>query len=307
MGRARTDAGCQRRAPRHRRREQLAFSLDAEGEQSSITENVLVNEIRKQVDQWRDLPPSQWGVTPETQRLLLHWRRNDRERKLFFCQCEAVETLIYLTEVDPKRFRRQLADANAEANPELFRIACKMATGSRVETQLLRRWDREELLRPLVTGETIFPLRLVFEGPSSSDLSERFEAVRAWMAELLAAPHIRIEWRDARHRVQGRQNCQPAGAAQLFSGPAKDIPRLSDNCLWWKVCSVSPARGPRPRARASSKNPLPGRPPDPRPTTRAAMNGRPACMSSRIVASSAPVTLRIEPGAYIPRPRASLP
>lgn len=117
-------------APRHRRRKQLAFSLDAEGEQSSITENVLVNEIRKQVDQWRDLPASQWGVTPETQRLVLHWRRNDRERKLFFCQREAVETLIYLTEVDPKRFRRQLADANAEANPELFRIACKMATGS---------------------------------------------------------------------------------------------------------------------------------------------------------------------------------
>jgi type III restriction enzyme len=117
-------------APRRRRREQLDLSLDAEGEQSRITENVLINEIRKQVDQWRDLPSSQWGVTPETQRLLLHWRRGDRERKLFFCQREAVETLIYLTEVDPKRFRRQLEDANVEANAELFRIACKMATGS---------------------------------------------------------------------------------------------------------------------------------------------------------------------------------
>ena len=35
--------------------------------------------------------PAQWGVTPETQRLLLHWRDPDRERKLFFCQREAVE------------------------------------------------------------------------------------------------------------------------------------------------------------------------------------------------------------------------
>jgi type III restriction enzyme len=69
-------------------------------------------------------------VTPETQRLLLHWRDESRERKLFFCQREAVETLIYLTEVDPKRFRKQIEDANNEANPGLFRLACKMATGA---------------------------------------------------------------------------------------------------------------------------------------------------------------------------------
>ena len=71
-----------------------------------VTTNVLVNEIRKHVDQWRELPPGQWGVTPETQRLLLHWRDPDRERKLFFCQREAVETLIWLTEVEPKASRR---------------------------------------------------------------------------------------------------------------------------------------------------------------------------------------------------------
>jgi len=69
-------------------------------------------------------------VTPETQRLLLHWRDKYRERKLFFCQREAVETLIWLTEVDPKRFRRDIEAANADANPGLFRLACKMATGA---------------------------------------------------------------------------------------------------------------------------------------------------------------------------------
>ena len=76
------------------------------------------------------MPPGQWGVTPETQRLLEHWRDPSRERKLFFCQREAVETLIYLSEVAPKRFRKQIEDANAEANPGLYRLACKMATGS---------------------------------------------------------------------------------------------------------------------------------------------------------------------------------
>jgi type III restriction enzyme len=95
-----------------------------------VTENVLVNEVRKHVDQWRDLPPGQWGVTPETQRLLLHWRDSDRERKLFFCQREAVETLIWLTEVAPKKFKDDIETANAEANPGLYRLACKMATGA---------------------------------------------------------------------------------------------------------------------------------------------------------------------------------
>jgi type III restriction enzyme len=113
--------------PASRRRGPRQRELELE---KRVTTNVLVNEIRTHVDQWRELPPSQWGVTPETQRLLLHWRDPDRERKLFFCQREAVETLIYLTEVDPKRFRKQLEDANAEANPDLFRLACKMATGA---------------------------------------------------------------------------------------------------------------------------------------------------------------------------------
>ncbi|MCZ4090624.1 BPTD_3080 family restriction endonuclease [Sinorhizobium psoraleae] len=97
---------------------------------AKITPNALINEIRKHVDQWRELAPSQWGVSPETQRLLLHWREPSRSRRLFFCQREAVETLIYLTEVAPTRFRKQLQDANAEANPGLYRLAAKMATGS---------------------------------------------------------------------------------------------------------------------------------------------------------------------------------
>lgn len=106
-------------------------------------------------------------------------------------------------------------------------------TPRELKSQLLRRWDRGELLRPLVTGETIFPLRLVLKGPNSSDLSERFEAVRAWMAELLAAPHIRIEWRDARHRVQGRQRL-PAqiwvdslDLASILLGKRRDVARFS--------------------------------------------------------------------------------
>ena len=89
-----------RRGPRQR---ELAL-------EEKTTSNTLVNAIRNDVDQWRELPPSQWGVTPETQRLLLHWRDPHRERKQFFCQREAIETLIWLTEVAPKEVQRRYQD-----------------------------------------------------------------------------------------------------------------------------------------------------------------------------------------------------
>jgi len=82
------------------------------------------------------LPESQWQVTPETARLLKHWR-NHRFVGIrpFFCQIEAVETAIWLREVAPqnkqgKQILDLLARASADANPGLLRIALKMATGS---------------------------------------------------------------------------------------------------------------------------------------------------------------------------------
>ena len=52
----------------------------------------IINELRQYVDQWRTLPPNQWQVTPETARLLQHWRHhNFGSIRPFFCQIEAVE------------------------------------------------------------------------------------------------------------------------------------------------------------------------------------------------------------------------
>jgi type III restriction enzyme len=64
----------------------------------------IINEVRGYVDAWRSLPnPSQWQVTPETARLLQHWRHHDfGSVRPFFCQVEAVETAIWLTEVAPR-------------------------------------------------------------------------------------------------------------------------------------------------------------------------------------------------------------
>ena len=98
----------------------------------------IINEIRQYVDTWRRLPnPAQWQVSPATQRLLQHWRTHAfTGPRPFFCQIEAVETMIWLTEVAPRlgqnarKFLDHVEGANAQANPELLRMAMKMATGS---------------------------------------------------------------------------------------------------------------------------------------------------------------------------------
>ena len=98
----------------------------------------IINELRSSVEKWRKLPsPTDWLVTPETARLLQHWRHHPFNGvRPFFCQVEAVETAIWLTEVAPKlgkqgsKFIRHLETANQNANPGLMRLALKLATGA---------------------------------------------------------------------------------------------------------------------------------------------------------------------------------
>ncbi len=97
-----------------------------------------INAVRQEVDKWRALPnTNDWRVTPETARLLQHWRHhNFSSIRPFFCQVEAIETAIWLTEVAPQAgkiadgFLEHLANSNNDANPELMRLALKLATGA---------------------------------------------------------------------------------------------------------------------------------------------------------------------------------
>jgi hypothetical protein len=79
-----------------------------------------------------------------------------------------------------------------------------------LRTQVSRRWDRGELLAELLGPTALFPLRLSLRTPSSSELSERFDAVRTWAAELQQGSRagVRVVMRDVRHRVIG-QNSLP--------------------------------------------------------------------------------------------------
>ena len=69
-------------------------SLLAEEERDDLP---LVNLLREDVRRWRE--SNYRNATPVTRQLLAHWGRTDRPRRLFFCQLEAVETVIYLNEI----------------------------------------------------------------------------------------------------------------------------------------------------------------------------------------------------------------
>ena len=102
----------------------------------------LVNALRNDVRRWR--AANYRNATNVTRELLRHWTRENKERRLFFCQREAVETIIYIAEIlkggqgSPALIQQftkadlaKLVDApNTPDIPDLIRYGCKMATGS---------------------------------------------------------------------------------------------------------------------------------------------------------------------------------
>ena len=149
--------------------------LSSEAQEYSHT--AIINSVRQQVDQWRRIPdPASWHVTPETVRLLEHWRNHRfSDIRPFFCQIEAVETAIWLTEVAPQvgkgagNILDHLGRSNSEANPELSRLALKLATGA----------GKTTVMAMLIAWQTINAVRR----PSSHRFSRGF---------LVVAPGITI-------------------------------------------------------------------------------------------------------------------
>ncbi|WP_338039753.1 BPTD_3080 family restriction endonuclease [Luteibacter yeojuensis] len=146
--------------PRRHRGEQATLALDEvenladDGQRYRHSE--LINSVRREVDAWRRLPPTQWRVTPETARLLEHWRNHKFAGvRPFFCQVEAAETAIWLTEVVPQlgksgeRFLDHLKRVSNDANPGLMRLALKLATGAGKTTvmAMLIAWQTVNAVR----------------------------------------------------------------------------------------------------------------------------------------------------------------
>ena len=168
----------------------------------------LVNALREDVKNWRE---SGWrNASQTTKRLLRHWWREDRSRRLFFCQIEAVETIIYLEEIlaagQRTRSRQQLTSEDYWAlrrgeNPRpdewmakvaqhpmladvpdggllpLPRYACKMATGAgkTVVMAMLIAWAFCN--RGATPADPRFPRRVLAMCPNLT-IKERLQVLR---------------------------------------------------------------------------------------------------------------------------------
>ena len=150
--------------PRQRRQQdepkQVTITLSS-GDGISSTEQEydpfpIINDIRSHVADWRKIPSqNDWGVTPATARLLQHWRHHHFQGiQPFFCQIEAVETIIWLTEVERRQKKHKhvwqhIQNANEQANLELLRLALKMATGAGKTTvmAMLIAWQTVNAVR----------------------------------------------------------------------------------------------------------------------------------------------------------------
>ncbi len=119
-------------APPRKRGGRTQLSLDSGWTQDRVKENDWINQVRSEVHKWR--LGGRLGVTPTTRRLLDYWLREGRDKRLFFCQIEAIETNIFIGEVAERQgvtWIRELLERESEvANPGLYRIALKMATGT---------------------------------------------------------------------------------------------------------------------------------------------------------------------------------
>lgn len=155
----------------------LDMDEDVSNDKDRYANATIITALREEVDKWRLLPnPNTWRVTPETARLLQHWRYHEFAGiRPFFCQVEAAETAIWLTEVAPQlgkvgqRFLDHLDTVNAEANPELMRLALKLATGA----------GKTTVMAMLIAWQTINAVRK----PNSKKFTRGF---------LLVAPGITI-------------------------------------------------------------------------------------------------------------------
>ncbi len=75
-----------------------------------------------------------------------------------------------------------------------------------LRTQIQKMWDRGEVLSGIVTGESLFPKRLLLRGPSSTEMIDRFDEVRTWINALRQIPHCRVKMRHFKHRLFGEND-----------------------------------------------------------------------------------------------------
>ena len=187
----------------------------------------LVNQIRPRIEAWRKAGYP--GVSAITKRLLDHWRDPEEfeARRFFFCQLEAIETLIWLTEA-PVADRVGIeipADGGAFA-----RQCCKMATGSgktivmamaiawhilnKVATPQDTRFARNVLV--VAPGLTVKIRLAVLEPAGADNYYEAFNIVPSPMLDKLRQGRVLVRnWHamawDSEEQIRKRRSVDKRG------------------------------------------------------------------------------------------------
>lgn len=187
----------------------------------------LVNKIRPRVNQWREA--GYVGVSGITKRLLEHWRDPEQRenRRLFFCQLEAIETLIWLTEgPDSGKIGIDIPSDGGD----FTRLCSKMATGSgkTIVMAMLISWQvLNKVTSPqdkrfsknifIVAPGLTVKNRLQVLKPGPNDYYKEFNLIPSGMEDKLRQGKVAIsnwhglDW-DSEERIAKRKSVDKRGA-----------------------------------------------------------------------------------------------
>ena len=160
--------------------------------------------LRDRVRSWRRAGYP--GVTSMTKRLLEHWTDPEREgiQRLFFCQLEAAETLIWLTEAP----QSETVGLSIPSDGGEFRRLCsKMATGTgkTVVMAMLIAW--QIINKVTYKNDPRFAKHVLVVAPGLT-VKNRLEVVNP-AAEIQLLPGVRHRSIDTRGKTQSRQSVNP--------------------------------------------------------------------------------------------------
>lgn len=193
-----------------------------------FVEIALVNAIRPRIKKWReeDYP----GVTGITKRLLHHWQDPEerKDRRFFFCQMEAIETLIWLTEAPEAERTGIVIPGDGGA---FSRWCCKMATGAGktivmamlIAWQVLNKVANSKDTRfsknvlAVAPGLTVRSRLSVLEPSSDGNYYEEFNIVPTGLMETLRQGKVKIvNWHmlawDSEERLAKKKTVDKRGA-----------------------------------------------------------------------------------------------
>lgn len=188
----------------------------------------LVNQIRPRVQSWREAGYP--GVTSITKRLLEHWQDPEEfdSRRFFFCQLEAIETLIWLAEAAPAD--RVGIDVPGDGG-EFLRQCCKMATGTGktvvmamvIAWQVLNKVSAPQDARfaknvlVVAPGLTVKSRLAVLEPAGTGNYYDEFEIVPSALLDQLRQGKVVVRnWHalawDSEERIEKRRSVDKRGA-----------------------------------------------------------------------------------------------